>query len=423
MATLRLNVRLAGSRSPIGLVAELRNVGNDGRSKVERTFKVLTAGEHMLTNLAPGTWEVRVLAPTGPAVSGDVELAPASDERLVLNVNGPRFPGTAQTTPSRLVVRDRPRPRPDEFLAKSSPRGDGYGGRVFGLAVDTPGLRATTLQLRENRPADDWGTVQRWRSLSRCVDGLVTPRTALAAREVRIAGRSLFGAPLNVRFDPSPIQDRRCFAIVEQAGRMRLHAVPVPFVQDAPENGVRLHARVERDSGLRSSIVLADPTYAGIVAYLASGAVVAAAELVGGDMAALARDALRGKRASPIGASAAAYVLVGSRNLEGDAPWHEWVANLSEWFPDIPDGAVLDARLRLLKARTQAQVDAVAPLLREAVTRGLPFYAVGIGWLMQSLRHFPDDPLLSDVLPWVEKVAAALDMEEAFTTLWVRSNL
>ncbi|PYE92089.1 hypothetical protein C8J35_1304 [Rhizobium sp. PP-F2F-G38] len=422
MATLRLDVRFPSASSPIGLVAELRTVGSDGRSKVDRTFEVNANYEHLITDLPAGTWEVRVLAPAGPAVSGEVDLTVGGDERLVLNIAGPKAARMVRPTTSALNVPRRRGSATGVMRKNELALSDGYRGSVQASADSPDGLKVVTLQLGVDRPSDDFGAVQHWRLLARCVEGEVTPRAALAARPINTAGLATLVGRLNVRFTELPRSGRRVFATVEQAGRMRLHAVPTPFPSDILGEGICLSVDAEAWGSLRSSIVLADPRYAGIVAYLASGAVVAASQLVGDGVDALALNALRSKRASPLGASAAAYVLIGSQNLASDEPWQSWVANLREWFPEVPDGALLDARLQLLTAKTEAQKNAVLPLLKEAVARGLPFYAVGVGWLLQSIRHFPHDRLLSDALPYIERIAAALDMDEPFTTLWIGDN-
>jgi len=421
MATLRLDVRPGDVSPPICMVAELRSVDGKGRSRFERRLEVVAGRELAIDGLAPGTWEVRVLTPTGPMVSGEIDLVAGIEGRLTLQVVQVRSRKPVLEPRSNGSVEARATSAPYDAATTTTGGANEYRGveRAFAEAA-SDSVRITVLASKPelaSNPVLVSNALERWRSVARCVGGKVSIRRALALRDVGMTIRHPFGEPAEARFDEVARRGRRIFALVESGHGTRLHSVPAPFRPHASENVVLLHARLDSFGDLRSRVELSEPIYGGIVAYLAAGAVVTAAELARGVTRDLTEDALREKRSSPLGACAAAYVLIGSGKSADEAPWHEWVGNLRRWFPDLPDGAILEARLRLSRARTPHQVREVVDLLREAVARGIPFYAVGIGWLVQSLRHFPDDPLLAETLPWIERVADAVDMDEPFTTL------
>jgi hypothetical protein len=181
-------------------------------------------------------------------------------------------------------------------------------------------------------------------------------------------------------------------------------------------------------SGWTSHVSVDDPLYAGLTGYLASGAASTAVELIQnsgvaifGDYAGspISTDLLREKKSSPLGACAAAYVLVASADRTDAMPWRPWVKNLADWFEWIPDGAIIEARCRVLAATTQDDLDACLPLVHEAIARGIPSYTVGIGWLLQLMVHFDEDEFIRSAIALIGRVANKLDMAEAFTTLEV----
>lgn len=424
MATLTLEVRSAadGSIGSVDLVIEIVPVGGRG-ARLAQTVAVATGRVREIRDLSPGPWEVRVVTPAGRMISREVDIDDdGSNEVVRIRLDGP-----ADDRPTRRKPGSG-RPRglfPDGYLTKSFPSpGIRSLGVPFGAGVsDSVDTRVRVLRGPEIRRASDDEALAAWTDLARCVEGDLTPDRALRARAVG-SGTGPDADEL-VRF-PGVQEGRRIFAVATRGGRRRLHAVPVPFRIHGASGDVVLNRDGVQDGRLTTRVALRDARYAGVVAYLANGDLAAATALLGrvGDdvrgepLDELAVGILRGKMASPLGACAAGYVLLGGDFASGPSQnWHEWIGNLCRMFDWIPDGAIIAARLMLLRAGTEEEARSALGLLREAVLRGLPFYSVGLGWLLGSMRHFPDDPLLAAAASLIQRVAVGLDMDEPFTTL------
>ncbi len=74
---------------------------------------------------------------------------------------------------------------------------------------------------------------------------------------------------------------------------------------------------------------------------------------------------LRDKRMSPLGATIAAIILLRANRLDR---LHDWLGNLTDWFPERPDGPALFAE-QLIRQSDQTMVGDVLNLVHE---RGLP---------------------------------------------------
>ncbi|MDP1966259.1 MAG: hypothetical protein Q8K93_29165 [Reyranella sp.] len=94
-----------------------------------------------------------------------------------------------------------------------------------------------------------------------------------------------------------------------------------------------------------------------------------------------ARDMLFDKMENPIAAAAGAYVLLALRADEKRDRWHRWVTNLNEWFPGLPDAAILKGWLHLGDKETDAARGAFA----EAYARGVPLLSAGLRLLADGV--------------------------------------
>ena len=90
------------------------------------------------------------------------------------------------------------------------------------------------------------------------------------------------------------------------------------------------------------------------------------------------RDAVLGKARSPLAAAVAALVLMRADRLD---LIHDWLQNLADWFPLLPDGAVLWAEqlMRRQTDRAEAVAESAESLCR-LDERGLPFTSEGLSW-------------------------------------------
>jgi hypothetical protein len=131
-----------------------------------------------------------------------------------------------------------------------------------------------------------------------------------------------------------------------------------------------------------------------------------------------ARDMLFGKMDNRFSAAAGGYVLVATGDPEARPEWHAWIENLAKWFPDLPDGAVLEATKRLRYPHDGNCYDIAKAALFEAFERGIPYYSCGVAWLLDGLTLFAEeDPEAKERMQLVHKVAQRLDISQAFTVI------
>jgi hypothetical protein len=139
-----------------------------------------------------------------------------------------------------------------------------------------------------------------------------------------------------------------------------------------------------------------------------------------------AEQRFREKIADPFAAAVGGYFLLLAGDLER---LHNWSANLDEWFPDMPDGAVIHAWHLM---RNQGDVELARDRLIEAAFRGVPFYSCGLRLLVDGLDLFlqqpPQDSALAmarlrDAVGTMSGYAAAARWTEATTTVYGRSPM
>lgn len=423
MASLSIGVDVRGgegARAP-GMVAELERVGAGGRQR--RTVAVATGDQTVVDDVDPGLWEIRLVMPAGRTLVREVEVRDGSQASAEFDISvraarGDRAaylpPPSSGSASNGIVARGSAALR-DLAIA---------GGTRFSGIVGRPNrmLREVDARIVPVQGAGDPAAAPpAWRAMAAALrDGGLPVSLWSAGREVEPErrGEDVDGARL---WEVRGAEGERTFALVGGRGRRRLHSVPTPWWRHGQGPDAFVAVGGEAASN-RSRIAITDPSFAGLVSYLSHGAIVTAVELIDADRSlgdrggTYAENLLADKRSSPLGACAAAYALVGTTRPREDAHWHAWVGNLRRWFEWVPDGAILDARLQLLRARTEADVEAVLPLVQQAVSRGVPYYRQGFDWLLQAMRQFPDDPVLAEALPAVSAVSAYLDMADVFTT-------
>jgi hypothetical protein len=210
----------------------------------------------------------------------------------------------------------------------------------------------------------------------------------------------------------------RDFIAIPDRGTIELLSLPTPWDIVASGREAVIEIVVQQTDNVNefaSSISVRDDRLGVFVGYLASGSLGAVREI-----AEDARDLLYGKTMNPLAAVAGGYAMVGTATDDKDHEWHQWVANLAQWFPQVPDGAILRAQLHLrLRRGPQDLVDA-AQWLKEAYRRGLPYYTLGIRWLLDGLDKLGTrDPELETMRRAVQALAWRLHPQSAFTILHV----
>ncbi|RXF72859.1 hypothetical protein [Hansschlegelia zhihuaiae] len=133
--------------------------------------------------------------------------------------------------------------------------------------------------------------------------------------------------------------------------------------------------------------------------------------------------ALEDKRGNPLAACAAAYVSLATANKKQIDIWRDWAPNLMNWFPWMPDGAIIRACALMDGPVSKDAKEQILTCAKEGYRRGLPFFTVGVQHLREILQLFGgDDPEAEEMLGSVRSVSSRCDISEAFTTLQFPSH-
>ena len=160
-----------------------------------------------------------------------------------------------------------------------------------------------------------------------------------------------------------------------------------------------------------------------LLSYLENG-VFSAVRQVGTEVISEAVRHLEGKQDDPFGAAIAGYVLLRTGvGLKGVLNQRAWMKNLADWFPQIPDGAVIYAAslMRGEDGQQSSRIEEARDYLLKAVNRGIPTYTIGMRMVFDTLRSLvaarTDDEELGEAFARVCSAAAYTDWSAQTTTL------
>jgi hypothetical protein len=214
----------------------------------------------------------------------------------------------------------------------------------------------------------------------------------------------------------------RWYAVISTHRAARLVTIPSPwfsFNSEAPsepwpEISSELLITKSPDGSIATSWVLQDPNFGTLLGYLANGAFKDALT-VGSQDSAL--QMLFSKYQNPLGAAAGGYVLIGSMKRGEPATWHHWIENLRRDFKWLSDGAIQYAWLKLKHGDLEKNRGEVRKALFQAYDRGLPYYSLGLQWLIDGLTLLGDNDVDAQRrLKQAQRVAWRADMSNLFTT-------
>lgn len=238
-----------------------------------------------------------------------------------------------------------------------------------------------------------------------------------------------------------PVGDRRAYLLVRHGAEAILCAMPYPWLQSDGGGEALVEATIAIDEeGLESGPVeesgwsvrpgVRDRHLGSVLSYLSSGEAGSARELIRP-----ARDLLFEKMMNPIAAAGGGYVLVDewvrdSSQAGSDVRWHSWIDNLSNWFPWLPDGAILQGWLALRRRDHAPDLAKARSALLAAERRGAPLYTAGVRRLSDGLmllagearRTGPPDPEVDDAMARVRRLAWQVDPRQPFTCVRLSSS-
>ena len=215
----------------------------------------------------------------------------------------------------------------------------------------------------------------------------------------------------------------RSFALSRRGVGVDVISLPVPWPLNT--NFPPVPVEVLREAGIgttgRTTLTVCDPQIGGLLLYLKNAKIGAASTvLAAAAEQGLIEELIEEKLRNPLAACAAAYV--GLATLSGAEPprWAPWLANVSNWFPWVPDGAIVHGAYLMKTATTQEDLDLASAAFVDAYRRGLPFYTAGVQQLMQGLYMFAGkSPEIAAMHKKVSAVALRVDAEQTFTVVTV----
>jgi hypothetical protein len=167
-----------------------------------------------------------------------------------------------------------------------------------------------------------------------------------------------------------------------------------------------------------TTVVVEDRRWAALLGFVGSRDFAAGDKLLGPGMSQQAIDALRDKVSNPLAAIAGALIAVANSSPDIDKTWDPWLVNLTNWFPDLPDGPIILGRRRMMRARSPEQIDEARGHFMQGFDRGVPVYSLSVDWLARGLENLPgDDPDLNNRRRAARTLANRVDSGRAFTVV------
>lgn len=218
-----------------------------------------------------------------------------------------------------------------------------------------------------------------------------------------------------------PLENRmshaaRYFAAVPRPQAVELVSLPIPWtvIMSGREADIEVVLQEPTDTtGFCTSAVARDEELGTLLGYLSSGALTTARQ-----MAETAKAMLFEKVGNPFAAAAGAYALVGTALQATDREWHEWVRNLMNNFPHVPDGAIQWGQLRNRMRRSSEDIEEAKNAFKTAYKRGLPFYSMGMRWLLDGLEAVSHgDAEIEEMMKNVRRLAWRTHFQQPFTII------
>jgi hypothetical protein len=221
--------------------------------------------------------------------------------------------------------------------------------------------------------------------------------------------------PIPGELEPIELLPRHYLQVTSDA---QVHVIALPLPWPASSGGFTSPVQVmlrrpSSEGDLQIGVAVADPTFGALSGFMTATTLSKATVAVDEDYA-----MLFGKLANPLAAAAGGYILVAAGDPKTQ-DWPAWLDNLEAWFPALPDAAVLRGSLLLRTARDQADLDKAREAFLHAFERGIPYFSLGVSWLLDGLTVFSDHPGVRSRGEKVQQVAKRLDLSQAFTVIRV----
>lgn len=445
---LRVDKYLEGETVENGALVEIRAFEPGGRSRlVEKVPAPVGSdpGLYRSLDLAPGRYELTAHMPSGELMSQTVDLSeqPGGTDVVLRGAHSPHewlswqhlFGNVAGRADFDLLsgaTRSAVLKAPGSYAT--------YGGEPESAAQ-----LAAALWLVPPAPLDPvWQRLDAW--LAQLAPGRLLDPAQLfppgaESRDVQLLRDPPYAVARLERGVAAG--DRRSYLLCSQGSEAILCAMPYPWTQSGGEGEALVEAIIAIDEEGVETSSLGEPGWSvrpsvrdrrvgSVLSYFSSGDAVSARELLGP-----ARELLFEKMANPMAAAGGGYVLVDewirdSSQFGGgsDSRWISWIDNLSQKFPWLPDGAVLQGWLALRRRDRPPDLAQARSALLHAERRGLPLYAAGVRQLSDGLmllanearRNGAPDPEVDEAMARVRRLAWQVDPRQTFTCVRLFSS-
>lgn len=405
-----------------------------------------------------GRYEVQVVLPSGEFLSHAVKIGPNTPDPLDVSLKATtphewlafqHFQGNVGTIDRHRTSRD--------WVVQSIERGASDSPRFEAVRLSRrhevveslpPSLDAKVFwcidRMNPDKAGQTWDLVHKiickrsspkhtaqrfWRDLP--ADGKMKPLLAVQGDDDARIYRFQTKGPVS-RSNPesdglntwNDVPPRRRYVLIHNNETTRLVCAPVPwFDLDCHDRELAFEVMSPLGSpGVTTAI--RDAKLTSIIGYLTISSLRSARILID-----RAKGMLFEKFTNPLGAAAGAYVMLLTENERKESDWHMWIENLYRRFPWIPDGAISYATMKLNHQETDEDVDEALKALLTACQRGIPFYSIGMRWLLDGLTAFSEDDhyehrrneILSN-LRHVRVVAHRTNYQQPFTSIQLSSR-
>jgi hypothetical protein len=231
---------------------------------------------------------------------------------------------------------------------------------------------------------------------------------------------------LQKRDDTPMSTDIRRFAVSRREQGVDVISIPAPWPLNKylPPPIIEILRESGTSSAGRTTLTVYDTEVGGLLLYLNNGRIGEASTV----LAAAAENGLiermiSEKEQNPLAACAAAYVGLATLSGTEFPKWVNWLTNVNDWFPWLPDGAIVHAIYLLKTARSKEDLDAASKAFVTGYERGIPYYATGVQQLLQGLYVFRSrDKKIDEMYKKVSSVALRVDPDQTFTVIGVRGD-
>jgi hypothetical protein len=448
---LRVDKYLEGETLENGALVEIRALEPSGRSRLIKKVPVPVGGSsnsYHSVDLAPGRYELTAYMPSGELLSQTLDLAeqPGYVDVVLRGEHSPHewlsWQHLLGNVVGRKVLNQPISTRSTVFKAPG-----GYSYAVPGETEENPEITAT-LWLVPSAPLDPaWSRLDSW--LAQLVPGKPLDPAQLFPPDAEARGVQIINDPpyAVARLDLGVhVGDRRAYLVCSRGSEAILCAMPYPWMQSDGSGEAQVEASIAIDvEGLESNLIenglteepgwsvrpgVRDRQLGSVLSYLSSGEAASARELIQP-----ARELLFEKTVNPMAAAGGGYVLVDewvrdSSQAGSDSRWHSWIDNLANWFPWLPDGAILQGWLALRRRDQAPDLAKARSALLQAESRGIPLYMAGVRRLSDGLMLLANeargnglpDPEVDAAMARVRRLAWQVDPRQPFTCVRLMSS-